>query len=186
MKRLLVLEGSPRRQGHSAALADALCGGLKDWQIQRVAVSARKIGGCLACDRCWSRDGQPCVQRDDMNALSLEIEAADVVAFATPMYYFGFPTQLKAVIDRLYPYCKDNRPRSISGKGCLLLACGATDDREEFQPLLENYRILARYLEWEDLGVLAAHGVYERGAIQGTHWLREAGALAEVLNAEQR
>lgn len=184
MKRLLVLEGSPRRRGNSGALADVLCASLKDWQIQRVAVSTKKIGGCLACDRCWSRDGQPCVQGDDMNALCLEIEAADVVAFVTPMYYFGFPTQLKAVIDRLYPYCKDNRPRSISGKRCLLLACGATDDPEEFHPLLENYRVLARYLEWEDMGALAAHGVYERGAIEGTSWLGQAEALAEMLNAK--
>lgn len=182
MKKLLILEGSPRRKGNSTALADALEGALEGWTAQRVRVCEKTIHGCLACDRCWSRAGEPCIQRDDMNGLCVQIEAADAVAFVTPLYYFGFPAQLKAVIDRLYPYCRDGRPRSIAGKRCLLLCCGATEEREEFRALVENYRILARYLEWEDAGVLTADGLFERGAVEGTRWPAAAAALAAELN----
>ena len=181
MKQLLVLEGSPRRGGNSAALAGAFCAALKGWQVERAAVCTMKIRGCAACEQCWTREGKPCVQRDDMNDLCLKIEAADAVVFATPMYYFGFPAQLKAAIDRLYPYCKGNCPRSIRGKRCFLLTCGATSEREEFDALLENYRILARYVGREDMGILAADSLYEKGAAEGTPWLAQAAALADRL-----
>lgn len=182
MKQLLVLEGSPRVHGNSTALADAFCGALKGWQVKRIAVRNKQIHGCLACEQCWSRGGHPCVQPDDMNELCGRIEAADVIVLAAPMYYFGFPSKLKAVIDRLYPYCKENRPRSIEGKQCLLLTCGATSDPTEFSALLDNYRLLVRYLGWTDAGILAADSLYERGAIDGTSWLQQAAALAAQLS----
>lgn len=182
MKHLLILEGSPRRAGNSTALSRAFSAALKGWTVETVRVCDKTVNGCLACDHCWSREGKPCVQRDDMNELCEQIERADAVVLATPMYYFSFPSRLKAVIDRLYPYCKDNRPRSIDGKSCMLLVCGATDVRDEFTPMVDTYRVLAHYLGWKDMGVLAADSLYERGAVEGTTWLEQAAALADKLN----
>ena len=104
-KNILILEGSPRSNGNSDMLAEAFATGAraKGYDVSVIKVPGYKVNGCFACGMCWSM-GTPCVQSDDMEKIFPEIEQADMIVFASPLYFFSWPTQIKSVIDRLYPY----------------------------------------------------------------------------------
>ena len=89
--------------------------------------ATKKVGGCKACDTCWSK-GQACSFTDGFTDLEPLLEKADTVVFATPMYWFGFSAQIKAAIDRIYAYISPQtlRPPKIS-ENALVSFAGATD-----------------------------------------------------------
>ena len=101
--RIVVLTGSPRKNGNTNYLADQFIKGAKEagHEVFRFNAATSEVHPCIGCNHC-GMDG-PCVYDDDFtNILRPEIVKADMVVFCSPMYYFGFSTQLKAVIDRFY------------------------------------------------------------------------------------
>lgn len=105
--RALVLVGSPRR-GITSWLADELAGGLasRAVAVDRFDLFGKRIGGCIECDQCI-RTGEDCFQTgrdgDDMAELDALLDAADLLVVATPLFFAGPPSQLKAVFDRFQP-----------------------------------------------------------------------------------
>ena len=100
--KIVVLTGSPRRNGNSAYLADRFIEGAKEkgHEIYRFDCAFKQVEPCRACNRC-GMDG-PCIFNDDFSELRPHLIEADMVVFATPMYYFGISAQMKRVIDRFY------------------------------------------------------------------------------------
>ena len=96
MKNILVLTGSPRKGGNSDLMADAFIKGAiaKGHQVIKFETAKKVIGGCKACDKCWSL-GTACVFRDDFAELEPLIEKADVIVLATPLYWFNMSAQIK-------------------------------------------------------------------------------------------
>lgn len=179
---ILVLAGSPRDSGNSLALAEAFAQAATE-AGHHVAVkrtAALKIGPCRGCDRCWT-NGVPCVQKDDMQQLYPLLNLADMVVFASPLYFFGFTAQLKAVIDRFYPLCKGDKKAPFGGKQCALLLCGASEEEADFEGAIQTYEIIADYLDWEDCGELIAPGLSELGDAAKSDWLQAARELAADL-----
>ncbi|MFR5658789.1 MAG: flavodoxin family protein [Butyricimonas faecihominis] len=130
-KNILILEGSPRPNGNSDMLAEAFATGAraKGYEVSVIKVPGYKVNGCFACGMCWSM-GTPCVQSDDMEKIFPEIEQADMIVFASPLYFFSWPTQLKCVIDRLYPYALEKCERGLAGKGMLVAFSGNSVENE--------------------------------------------------------
>ncbi|MEM1484646.1 flavodoxin family protein [Oscillospiraceae bacterium PP1C4] len=182
-KKILVLAGSPRQNGNSDILAHEFCKAAQEEGhiVDTFRVADHKINGCVACDRCWSKDESPCVQNDEMVKLFPLLEAADMIVLVTPLYYFGFPSQIKAVIDRFYPYSKDQKLRGIDGKECAMIVCGGSDDENSFEAVMETYDMLTDYLEWEDLGVIPATALFEKGTATHSEWMEAARDLAMNL-----
>jgi hypothetical protein len=102
-KSILILKGSPRKHGNSAALADQIYAGAKKAgaEVESVYLSGLEINPCDACDACQEGD-QGCIVQDDMQALYPQLKAADVIVLASPIYYFTITAQIKAFIDRWY------------------------------------------------------------------------------------
>ena len=100
---ILVITGSPHKRGTSALLVDAFLEGATaaGHQVERFDSAFAAVAPCKACDFCRSH-GEQCTQKDDMEALWPKLLQADLVVLATPLYYFGFSAQLKAVLDRFY------------------------------------------------------------------------------------
>ena len=96
-RNILVLTGSPRKGGNSDLLADAFIKGAKAAgnRVDKYETGLKRIVGCKACDRCYSQ-GEACVFGDDFNALAPLMEQSDTLVLVTPMYWFTFPTPLKA------------------------------------------------------------------------------------------
>ncbi len=130
--RVLVLFGSPKRDGHTGKLLDVFLSQLpSSAQIEEYHCFTSPLipcDGCGACDvggRCRHRDG---------DALWEQLEMADVIVVATPIYFMSYPAPMKAVVDRLQRYWSIRfvlgrkptiqRPK----KGFLLTTSGAKGD----------------------------------------------------------
>ncbi len=104
MKRVLCIAGSPRRNGNTDRLLDALSAGVTEagGEAIRLVASQLTVEPCRACHAC-SRTGS-CVIRDDMDDVFRAIDEAGAVVVATPVFFASVPSGLKALIDRCQPY----------------------------------------------------------------------------------
>ena len=100
-KRILILAGSPRKNGNSAALCRDFARGAEDsgHQVETIFLRDKKIGFCLACYHC-KKSGGICIIKDDMADILDKMNAADVLVMASPVYFYSVYAQMKALIDR--------------------------------------------------------------------------------------
>jgi multimeric flavodoxin WrbA len=182
-KHILILTGSPRRNGNSDKMADAFIKGARSvgHEITKFETTRKTIGGCIACKTCWSK-GKPCSFQDDFDELGPLLEAADVIVFSTPLYWFSFPAQIKAAIDKMYAYVGKSCKRPLKIRESLLFVCGADADMKMFDGIIATYREIAHYMKWEDKGVLAIPKVNEKGDIEATDALVKAEELGKSLS----
>ena len=119
-----------------------------------------------------------CVLQDDFTELRPHLIAADMVVFATPMYYFGFSSQLKAVIDRFYAL--NGKLKGASKQSAFLMAYADTSEKEA-EPMKLHYQTLLNYLGWKDRGMVIAPGMWPAGAVEGTPYSRQAYELGKSI-----
>lgn len=179
-KSILVLTGSPRKGGNSDLLADAFIKGARaaGHDVTKYGTAFKEIGGCRACDRCYSK-GKACVFDDDFNELAPLIEQSDVMVFATPLYWFTFPAQLKAALDKMYAFTGGKRP-GVPKEG-LLLSVAETSVLSDFDGLVKAYELSLAYMKWKDLGHLLVPSVPAVGDILRTDALERAEALGRSI-----
>ncbi len=183
-KILTILLGSPRAGGNTEALADALARGAegRGYEIRKVRLSAMKLNGCIDCRKCWST-GTPCVQKDDMDKVYADIEAASVIAFASPLYYYSWSAQIKPVWDRSLPFYMPGAARTITGKKAILLAAAGDKAESKFEGMTASFKNSAEFMGFEIAGIVCAPGMYVKGDIEskGESYLAEAEALGSRL-----
>jgi len=100
---VLTLLGSPRKRGNTATAIGWFEADLKSrgHQVERVNIVDHRVNGCLGCGKCLGVSDRPgCVQKDDAVGIFERMMAADKVVYATPLYCWGFSSQMKALIDR--------------------------------------------------------------------------------------
>lgn len=175
-KSIIVLTGSPRAGGNSDLLADAFIKGASEagHEVVKCEAGKKNIIGCKACDTCYSK-GKPCSFDDDFNRIAPLIEKADMIVFVTPLYWFTFPAQLKAAIDKTYSFIIGGKELKI--KESMLLVCGEDDDESAFDGIISTYKRIADYQKWTDRGRLIVPGVLNKGDILSTKYL----AIAEKM-----
>lgn len=177
-KNILVLTGSPRKNGNSEMLADAFIEGALEsgHSVVKFEAAQKKIYGCIACDTCWSK-GTACSYRDGFTELEPMLEEADVIVFATPLYWSSMPAQLKAAVDKLYAYVVDACKHPLKIKESALLVCGECEGMQMFNGIIETYRGIAEYMKWEERGIIAVPEVHIKGDILKTDALEKAKKL---------
>ena len=110
--KILILNGSPRPNGNTKQMIDALCEGLKkaghEWNV--VNVARMNIHGCLACEYCHGKGAGNCVQKDDMQNVYELLKTAEMLVLAAPIYYHGMSGQMKCCIDRFYAVLYPEKP----------------------------------------------------------------------------
>ncbi len=127
-KKILILKGSPRERGNSAALAAQVEAGARECgaQVERVYLHGLEIRPCDGCDLCIET-GQWCAIEDDMQGLYPKFLEADALVLASPVYWFTYSAQLKLCIDRWYGLFNQQRD-FLRGKPVgLVLTYGDTD-----------------------------------------------------------
>lgn len=179
-KNVLVLTGSPRQGGNSDLMADAFIKGAQaaGHHVTKYQAGAKQIFGCKACDRCYSK-GEACVFGDDFNTLAPLIEESDVIVISTPMYWFTFPAQIKAALDKMYALLIGGRQSNI--KESVLLACAETEEESHFEGLIKTYESIAAYQKWTDVAKLVVTSVLNKGDILHTNALKKAEMLGLSL-----
>lgn len=174
-KKILVLMGSPRNKGNTDLLAGAFIEGAKESgnSVTKINVCKNNISGCLNCKYCTKHKGK-CVLKDGMDEIYPLLDKMDMIVFATPLYYYGFSSQLKAVIDRFHAKSAVNGIKPMLESA--LLSVGA-DDESAFKALIETYKSIIDYLKWENQGIVIVPEAEEKGAILKTDGLERAKKL---------
>ena len=105
--KVLLLNGSPKvEKSNSLHLAKAFCNGIKETckaDITQLDVYRLNIKDCLGCFHCWSKTPGICCIHDDMEYVLAKILESDIIIWSFPLYYFGIPSKLKALMDRQLP-----------------------------------------------------------------------------------
>lgn len=179
-KKILVLTGSPRNGGNSDLMADALVKGASaaGHEVTKVKTDEKNVRGCKACRACYSK-GSACVFNDDFNEIAPLLESADVVVMSTPVYWYTFSAQLKAVIDKMYALNVGKKP--ITAKECVLMACAEEHELAAFEGLTRSWELIMKLLNWVEKGRLLVPGVNEVGDIKKTDALKKAEDLGAKL-----
>lgn len=102
-KKILVISTSPRIGGNSETLADKFIEGAKASgnQVEKVCLYDKKVSFCIGCLACQKTS--KCILHDDVEDILAKIATADVVAFATPIYFYEMSGQMKTLLDRTNP-----------------------------------------------------------------------------------
>lgn len=180
-KTVLVLTSSPRKDGNSDLMAAEFIQGAKEagHQILRFDAARKKVNGCRACQKCYT-NGSACVFNDDFNEFAALAEQADTLVICTPLYWFNFPSQIKAVMDKWYSFMVAEKELRI--KEVMLLACGETDRLEDFDGMVKTYQSINDYMKWKDAGVLLALNVNQKGDILKTDYLEQVHKMGRELS----
>jgi len=146
--KVLGIYGSPRKDGNSDKLLDEALKGAKSAGAQVSAVYCRdlKMSGCVECGGC-DKTGQ-CVVNDDMQSVYPRLLEADAIIVASPMFFYGLTSQVKALIDRcqamwskrMLEKTPEQRKAYDHGKG-YLIAVGATKGKT----LFDGAQLVAKY-----------------------------------------
>jgi multimeric flavodoxin WrbA len=138
--KITTLLGSSKKKGNTATVLGWIEKELEnaDHDVERIYLNNKSIHGCLGCAKCRENPAEiACVQNDDATDILERMIASDVVLFASPIYFWGFSAQLKALIDRGYSlvtnYDKPGHTSLMEGKriGLLVTGAGAYEDNAE-------------------------------------------------------
>lgn len=179
-KNIVVITGSPRRNGNSFAMTDAFLRAAqeKGHNVTRFDAAFRKVGGCRACETCY-RTGKACSFDDDFNEIAPAILAADALVFTMPVYWYSIPAQIKGVIDRIYSMVVGGK--DISGKECALIACCEEDDLAVLDGVRIPMERTAALNKWKMVGEVLVPGVLNPGDVDKTDGCRRAAELADAI-----
>ena len=176
--KIAVLEGSPNRHGSSNMLAREFIRGAKETghSIEVIDVAHANIHPCTGCIHCGYEG--PCSQHDDIDKIRLQILAADMIAFVTPLYYYGMSAQLKTMIDRFCAFNSSIQRKHM--KSALISAAWNADDWT-FDSLESHYKTLVRYLNFEDMGKVLGKGCGTPSMTKNSDYMMLAYTLGKNL-----
>ena len=179
-KKIVVITGSPRKTGNSFAMTDAFiqAAEAKGHTVTRFDAAHLQVGGCRACETCYST-GKACTFDDDFNAIAPAVLEADAVVFTMPVYWYSIPAQIKAVIDKLYALVVGGK--DYAGKACALSACCEEADMTVLDGVRVPMERTAALLKWNMVGEVLVPGVLNPGDIDRTDGCQQAAALAEKI-----
>ena len=180
MKKIVVITGSPRKDGNSFAMTEAFikAAEAKGHTVVRFDAASMNIGGCHACETCY-KTGKACSFDDDFNTMAPAILEADAVVFTMSVYWYSIPAQIKAVIDKLYAFCVAGK--DIAGKACGLIACCEENDMSVLDGVRIPVERSAALMKWHMAGEVLVPGVLNAGDIEKTDGCAMAAALADKI-----
>ncbi len=117
--KVLVLNGSPKKKSDTFRMTERFLKGLEregEHEIRIVNVIEKDIAPCRGCFGCWQRMDGHCVIDDDQNAILDLYRAADLILWSFPLYCYGMPSHLKAVLDRTIPLIKMKMVQEKDGR----------------------------------------------------------------------
>ncbi|MCR4886910.1 MAG: flavodoxin family protein [Clostridiales bacterium] len=116
--KVLVLNGSPKQKSDTFRMTEAFLKGLNrtgEHEIRVIRVIEKNIAPCRGCFGCWQRTDGHCVIEDDQNGILDLYRRAELIIWSFPLYCYGMPSHLKAVLDRTIPLVKMNMEKQPDG-----------------------------------------------------------------------
>ncbi len=173
MNRVIVV-GSPRTNGRSAALAEELFEACieecPDDQISLIPLSSLTVLPCEGCNFCMKSEGHACHLEDDMVDIREVLDDADELTIVSPVYFASAPATLKAFLDRLQPYFWTDARRGEL-RPATLHVIGEGHDPFGFEPLVVTVKSAAFTAGFKLERVL--------------NWVEKISAKGEILDDAQ-
>ena len=154
--KILVLNGSPKKdKSDTMHITRAFLDGMNEaspQEIHMIHVIDRHIEYCTGCFAC-KRNGGVCIHKDDMREILEEILASDLLLFSFPLYSYGMPAHLKALLDRTMPLSSmamqkvDERYEHVGQadfshlRYLMICGCGFPNSRHNFEPAVAQFKL---------------------------------------------
>lgn len=170
-KKVLVISTSMRERSNSEALADAFIEGAKAAgnDVEKVSLRGKNISFCRGCLACLKKGS--CVIQDDAPAITEKMKGAEVIAWATPIYYYEMSGQMKTMIDRANSlYDSDYAFRDIY----FLSAAAEEEEGTDNRAIQGLEGWIACYERARLKGTVFAGGVNGAGEMEGHPALKKA------------
>lgn len=178
-KKIVILNGSPRRNRNTSALVKAFTDGAGSagHTVTEFFLDGMSIHSCKGCFGGHSSRECPCVQRDDMDKIYPAVRECNVIVLASPLYYWNMSGQIRTAIDRLFALEEGGRQSSAGTQQdfCSVDGCG-------FDDVLLYYNHLMEHLKWDNLGHVLAGGNGDVGDIEGKPEVSAAYELGKSIN----
>lgn len=143
--KIVIINGSARK-GNTLTAIDALLKGASEKnEIEIIEPDKLHIAPCKGCGACQCYKG--CIDQDDTNPTIDKIVAADVIVFATPVYWWGMSAQLKLIIDKCY--CRGLQLKNK--KVGTIVVGGSPVDSIQYELINKQFDCMAKYLSWDML-----------------------------------
>lgn len=183
--KVLGIMGSPRIKGNTDLLLDEALKGAQsqEAEVEKIVVDKLKIAPCREYYGCL-RDGN-CVIRDDMDDIYPKLLEADGILVASPMFFYGLTSQLKALIDRCQALwarkyiLKQDLPDS--GRKGAFIAVGATRGKKLFDGSILTVKYFFQSIGVKYVDELLVRGVDKRGEIE-----QHPSALSDAFELGRR
>ena len=161
--KIVVLGGSPNKKGSTHILADCFRQGAEEagHAVEMIDIAHADIHPCIGCIHCGYEG--PCVQKDDVEIIRKKILDADMLVFATPLYYYGM-----SAIQRKH-------------MKSALLAVAWNSDSWTFDALEAHYKTLVRYLNFKDMGMVLGYGCGTPSMTEHSQFPQQAYNLGNCL-----
>ena len=176
-KKVLILSGSPRKNGNSDILCDEFAKGAMEagHEVEKICVAEKKIGYCRACYAC--RGTGICAIKDDMADILQKMIDCDVMVLASPVYFYSIDAQLKALIDRTVA-----RWTEVKDQEFYYIVTAADGENEAAETTIACFRGYADCVNGaKEKGIIYGMGVYAKGEIKGTKATNEAYEMGKSV-----
>ena len=185
--KAVVVEASPKREGNSVTLAREFIRGLmvnREAGVSELYLEDLDIQFYGSCWSCLKRGEPGCVIEDDMTWIYPKLYEADVLVFATPVYWWDINAQMKKFIDRFEGLLDGNGPNNLSGKKLVLVITYNMEDPDGVYLAIQMFRSIAGWAGL-DLVVLKYNGS-QRHVSESPEALAEAYNLGADLSTYKR
>ena len=179
-KKIIILNGSPRKKGNTAALTAEFTKGAMESgnEVTEFFLDEMNINGCKGCFGGGKNPESPCVQKDDMDKIYPIYQEADIVVLATPLYYWMISGQLKNAFDRLFAVAECDPDYCNPKKDSVLIMAAEGYGFEESEYWYDR---LEKHLGWKSLGKILCGGVMDIGDIEGKKELQDVYELGKSI-----
>lgn len=186
-KNILVISGSPKKEGNTALLVGWFCEGARsaggNVEIVRAADLKHKVTGCNSCRVCQQEEAYRCVIKDEVSDCVVKFIDADVIVMASPLYFYGVSAQLKIVVDRMFSLYKwDNQANTMATplKGKTLVFLGSGYEDVGLDVFERPFALIAQYT-----GMAYASLVIENAGVSG-QIVKHSGAQKQAFELGQK
>ena len=150
--KIAIFNGSPRKENTSAMVQAFIeCAKEAGHEVEELQVGKMKIAGCLGCEYCHTKGEGACIQKDDLEKIMPAYKQADMIVFASPIYYFTMTAQTEAAIQRVYCIGKPVK----ATKAALLLSSGSPG---VYDSAIAQFKAYTAYTKIENAGIITANG----------------------------
>lgn len=156
--KILAINGSPKgEKGNTEVILKPFLKGCEEAgaKTETVYLKDKNIKHCSGCFTCWTKTPGKCIHKDDMEELLEKVLEADIIVYATPLYYFTVTGIMKDFMDRMLPlnnreivkkgdnYTHPKRFGKAAAKSVLISNCGFPG-QYNFSGLVETFKVMTK------------------------------------------